>query len=140
MNPKQNHIQRDILQNHIRYVTTNPSVVRNVVAVSACGCLDNSQIIDQVQIAGHRDTAYNGIYHYIANSIANGKKRIYRKQHDIYRSMSVYHLPLHVRVPTTASAALSLMHLPGLNLHTPTATATMLGSCNALATIFNIPP
>jgi hypothetical protein len=78
-------------------VTTNPWVVRNVVVVSACGCLDNSQIIDQVQIAGHRDTAYNGIYNWIANSTVHGKKRIYRKLHDIYRSMSVIHLAFQGR-------------------------------------------
>jgi hypothetical protein len=82
-----------------RYVTTNPTVVRNVVAVSACGCLDNSQIVDQVQISGHRDTAYNGIYYWDANSLTNfnalnGRKRIYRKPHDIYRSMCVRLLKL----------------------------------------------
>jgi hypothetical protein len=75
-------------------VTTDPIVVRNVVAVTACGCLDNSQIIDQVQIDGHRDTAYNGIYESAGNSLTNGKKRIFKKLFDNYRSMSVIHLAI----------------------------------------------
>jgi hypothetical protein len=78
--------------------------------------LDNSQIIDEVEIAGHRDTAYNGKYKHVANSIANGKKRIYKKDASSrYRSMFVTHLAFQRRFCNCTCMAYILTLLSAAN-------------------------
>jgi hypothetical protein len=80
----------------VRYVTHTPTVVRNVVVLSVCGCLDNSQIVRKVRISDHRDPAYNGVYGHSApwkvvageSSGLTSDSYIYEKQqNDIYRNI-----------------------------------------------------